>query len=217
MEPQGPPRQNWTEGYSDPLTVAVWSPLPPLLSIHRPKPWISSCLGQKEWVWRREAIPGQIPLPPQGEFQEPPWLDSWVPPYPLLPALPPLGERGEGGFRAEGAGRVFHNLSLPRLWAGLTSSWLVAGTWSLGCQFPQELAQPGTLHPKYGEEPERAAPGSYLQPHMLPTPTAPSSVPLPLCICGFISAPLPPSSSRAPMPGSGCRWNTGRTITATIY
>lgn len=120
--PKGPPCQSWTEGYSDPLTVAVWSPLPPLLGIHRPKPWISSCLGQKEWVWRREAIPGQIPLPPQGEFQEPPWLDSWVPPHPLLPALPPLGTRGQGGFRAEGAGRVFHNLSLPRLWAGLTSS-----------------------------------------------------------------------------------------------
>lgn len=96
MEPQGPPRQSWTEGYSDPLTVAVWSPLPPLLGIHRPKPWISSCLGQKEWVWRREAIPGQIPLPPQGEFQEPPWLYSWVPPHPLLPALPPLGEEGGG-------------------------------------------------------------------------------------------------------------------------
>lgn len=42
---------------------------------------------------------GKFLSPCKAWFQEPPRLDSWVPPHPLLPALPPLGKWGVGGLQ----------------------------------------------------------------------------------------------------------------------
>lgn len=138
-----------------------------------PKPWFSSCLGQKRSAWRREEkSQGKFLSLFEAKFQEPPWLDFQTPPCSPPASFPSSGEVRGGGLQGLlEASRVFHNLSIPRWWAGLTSSQSLApAAWAASSQelgnSSQELPTPGTL----GNKREPQGPTSILT----STPTSPS-------------------------------------------
>lgn len=148
--PEQPPKSSGTEWENKPLSHIAGHPWH--LGTGSPP-----AQNRKNLLRGVGAVPGQIPLPLQIQVPETPGLDSWGPPYLLLPAP---------SFAGGGQKRAWLGTDRPSTTSSFQTgwNWLPPSLWHLKPQLPvyQTLAHPGTSPSPHVPKTKRAAPRAHL-------------------------------------------------------